>query len=288
MNYYVEGSNASFGYTDLVIERRRANTENAGVDYKKWESDGGKWECVSLHTEGASRELGKPRGTYYTLHTERMDLLSEGELYDVQEEIARVLCEMCEKERVFPGRILVVGLGNEGLTPDSIGVKSALNVRPTLHIYNEEPDFFEELECSEIAVVIPGVASNTGLDSAEIVKSISRRIAPDLLICIDAIATNSRERLGTTIQLANSGIIPGSGVGNKIGELSYDTVGAPVFAIGIPTLINSRVLCSSDSVKDTSSLSDMLVAPREIDEIIKAGARIIGGAINQAFGIGEI
>lgn len=289
MNYYVENAGAEFGYTDLAVERRRANTDIEELEYRKWECDAGTWETVEVTGERGAKLLGKPQGSYYTLSVGRMDLMSDSEIYDCQEELARQLCQMCDKERIFPTRILVVGLGNPNLTPDTVGVKSANTVRPTLHIYKNAPSEFEELECSEIAVCTPGVSSITGLDSADIVKSISRRILPDLIICIDAIATESPKRLGSTLQISNTGIIPGSGVGNKIGAIDYENIGTYVFSIGVPTVINSRVFCDTGvGISPEFNEFDMLVAPREIDEICTNASRIIGGAINQAFGIDEI
>ncbi len=282
MNYFYDKENLNYGFTDLASERGRFDIELEGVEYKKRNSDGGIWEIISINTKRGENAVGKAIGTYYTLSCGRTDLLSENEAWDVQEEVARNLCEMCEKDHIFPGRILVVGLGNSALTPDTIGVKSALEVKPTLHIYNQEPAVFEELDTSEIAVCTPGVLSQTGIDSSEIVKSITKRISPDLVICIDALATKSPERLGTAIQMTNTGIVPGSGVGNRISAINYDTLGVPVFSIGLPTVINSRVFSGEN---DKYSKWNMLVAPREIDEICTKGAKIIGGAINQAFGI---
>ena len=288
MNYYLDRSDAAFGYSDLALERRSARGDIEGVYYKKWGCDAGVWEELTVSSELGAKEIGKPKGSYYTLSSARMDLLENGEIFDCQEEIARQLCQMCEKERIFPSRILIVGLGNPHLTPDSVGVKSASAVRPTLHIYKNAPEIFEELECSEIAVVTPGVSSLTGLDSAETVKSVCRRICPDLVICIDALATKSPKRLGSTVQISNTGIVPGSGVGNKIGAIDYESIGTAVFSIGVPTVINSRVLCNTGShIGSEFEEFDMLVSPREIDEICTNSARIIGGAINQAFGLDD-
>lgn len=286
MNYFIDRANEAFGYTDMATERRKADIELDGVEYKKYNSDGGVWEDIHIHSEPGERSIGKPKGSYYTLSTERLDLLSVAEGFDTQEEIARRLCEMCDKNGIFPARILVVGLGNANLTPDTVGVKSALKVHPTLHIYNQEPDVFEELECSEIAVCTPSVLSRTGIDSAEIVKSISKRISPDLIICIDSLMTSSPKRLGCSIQMSTTGIVPGGGIGNKMGAIDYESLGVPVFSIGVPTVINSRVFCNTDmGVSNKRYALGMLVAPREIDEICERAAEIIGSAINQAFGI---
>ena len=289
MNYYFENADETYGYTDLVIERNRADISENDIEYRKYDSDGGTWECVHVHSDSGAKSIGKPQGSYYTLSTGRMDLLSNSEKYDVQEELARRLCEMCEQDGIIPARILVVGLGNARLTPDTVGVKSAYTVHPTLHVSKHDNAIFEELECSEIAVCVPGVCADTGLDSSDVVKSIARRVSPDLIICIDSIATNSPVRLGSTIQLSNTGIIPGGGVGNKINAINYDTTGVPVFAIGVPTVINSQVLCNTGT-NQASKFGNwsMLVAPREIDEICECSAVIIGGAINQAFGIDDI
>lgn len=282
-SYYTERDcTEAGGYTDLAVERRRINTETRGVEYKSAECDGGIWECVRILSEEGARSIGRPRGRYDTLNTGRMDLLGESEIGDATEEIAKKLCETVEAYSVIPERLLIVGLGNRELTPDSVGPKAAAIVKPTLHIKEFDRDTFLGLECSELAVLCPGVTAQSGIESAEVIRGVTRRIMPDAVIAIDAIATRSPERLGSTVQISDTGLFPGSGVGNSRAALNEDTLGVPVIAVGVPTVIDSRVFGGKASAFDGEP---MLVAPKEIDEITTVAAQIIGGAINQAFGI---
>ena len=269
-------------FTDLAVERRRANKDIPGVKYEKKKSwSGGSWETVRLTSEEGEASIGRPRGIYATLNLDRIDDLDEDECENAQDEIARKLCEICDSDRIIPARILVVGLGNRSLTPDSLGPKSCDEVVATMHILSYDEDAFYELECSEIAVISPDVSAKSGIDAAILVSGICDKIKPDLVIAIDALASRAPERLGRTVQISNTGIFPGSGVGNTRGEISKRAIGVPVVAIGVPTVMDSRHF-STDGV---ITGEPMFVSPREIDGIVRSSAKIIGGAINQAFGI---
>ncbi len=272
-------------FTDLAVERRRADPEVRGVEYRSSECSVGIWECVKISSDEGARSIGRPKGRYDTLSTGRMDLLSEDEIDDATEEIAKKLCESIDGTSAIPERLLIVGLGNRNLTPDSVGPKAASIVKPTLHIKVFDEEMFESLECSEIAVIAPGVTAESGLESSEIIKGVSRRILPDAIIAVDAIATRSVERLGSTVQISDTGLFPGGGIGNSRNAITEDSLGIPVIAIGVPTVIDSRIFGLTDGAKFKPEGEAMMVSPKEIDEITTNAARIIGGAINQAFGI---
>jgi spore protease len=160
-----------------------------------------------------------------------------------------------------------------------------------MHIRRFGSEFFDELECSEIAVSTPGVMASTGMEAAETVLGLCDRINPDAVIAIDALASRSPDRLGRTIQLSDTGIFPGSGIGNSRFPINEKTLGVPVIAIGVPTVINAAVLICDDheerkvSKANLKKLEEMFVSPREIDGITYASAKIIAHGINQAFGI---
>lgn len=277
--------NDAFGYTDLALERRRADTSIEGVDYKKEIGIFGVWERISISSPMGAKSIGKPMGRYDTLILSRMDLLDEESLEDARDEISRELCYLADLEEIIPERILVVGLGNSALAPDSIGARCAKEVRPTMHIQREDPGFFRALECSEIAVCCPGVSAQTGIDSFVTVKGLCTELKPDMVIAIDALMARNEERLGTTVQLSTTGILPGSGMGNRRGEISKETLGVPVISIGVPTVIDSRRFCSDEERRAKAHLPSMLVSPKDIIEICDGAARVIGGGINQAFGM---
>lgn len=271
--------------TDLAIERGRASLKARGVAYTSRETEGGVWECIRIFSKEGAESIGRPIGHYDTLNTGRLDLLGEEEIDCATEEIAKKLCEAVEAVNASPERILVVGLGNARLTPDSTGPKAAAAVKPTLHIKSFDEDTFISLGCSEIAVLTPGVTADSGIDSADIVRGVVRRVLPDVIIAIDSIATRSAERLGATVQISDTGLFPGSGIGNHRSAMTEDTLGVPVIAVGVPTVIDSRVFAHGEDYEGEIVGEAMLVSPREIDEITDVAARIIGGAVNQAFGV---
>lgn len=287
--YFVERKMmGEFPYTDLAVERRRADTNLLGVHYTKENCPSGSWERLRISTKSAAESIGRPIGSYNTLNLNRMDMLDSAEIEDAKDEIAKELCQMLDQSDIFPERIVVAGLGNRNLTPDSIGARCADAVKPTMHIKNFDIQMFESLNCAEIAVCTPGVASTSGLDAAVMLRGICDIIKPNAVIAIDALASRSATRLGRTIQICNTGIAPGSGIGNPRVSLGEETLGVPVIAIGVPTVIDSRLLCPDCTNNDYpfgKANEAMFVSPKEIDDIIKSCAEIIGNGINMAFGI---
>lgn len=287
--YYTERNyKGDFPYTDLACERRRADVELKGVEYRREQSIGGSWERIKITSKEGADAIGRPMGIYDTLEVGRMDLMDTEAIADAADEVARELCYLFDVADIFPERILVAGLGNPTLTPDALGYESARVVKPTLHIRDFDQVLFENLNCAEIAVCTPGVAATSGLDAAVTIRGLCEAIGPDAVIVIDALASRSAERLGTTVQICNTGVSPGSGLGNPRSPISRDTVGVPVIAIGVPTIIDSRMFCYNPYMKEsenTAAMRPMFVSPKEINEIVSAAAQVIGGGINQAFGI---
>jgi len=209
----------------------------------------------------------KQGGHYVTLHCEKNE--APEEITALTKAIKQFLPDLTDK------KTLVVGLGNENITPDSLGVRTAGKVLATAHLKkadeHEVRREFAELGLSEVYVIAPGVMAQTGLESAELIKSVADSIKPDCIIAVDSLACNSRERLGTTIQVTDTGISPGSGVKNERKEFSRSVFGVPIVAVGVPTVIDIN--------------KDMLV-PRNIDVIINHYARVISGAINRTLNPG--
>lgn len=273
-------------YTDLALERRRADIDIPGVEYRKESAAVGSWERIKISTKRGAESIGRPIGIYNTLCTERMDLLDCGEIEDAKDEIAAELCSILEESEVFPGRLLIAGLGNPYLTPDAVGCECAKAVKPTMHIKEFDRRMFEGLGCSELAVITPGVMATSGLDAAVTLRGLCDIIRPDAVVVIDALCSRSAERLGRTVQICNTGLSPGSGLGNCRLSIGSETLGVPVIAVGVPTIIDSRMLCSEQGEGCCGQGFDpMFVSPKEINEIVSASAEIIGGGINRAFGI---
>ncbi|MBO5907869.1 MAG: GPR endopeptidase [Clostridia bacterium] len=287
--FYNEREYCDFPYTDLACERRRVGTDIRGVDFKREATLIGSWERIKISSPEGAKSIGRPMGLYDTLELERMDLIDLEGIDDASDEIARELCYMCDMSEVVPDRVLVVGLGNPELTPDAIGPEAARGVKATMHIKDFDKKLFSDLECSEIAVVTPGVSAMSGMDASVTVKGVCEKIRPSVIFAVDALASRSAERLGRTVQISNTGIFPGSGIGNGRNAISKETVGVPVIAIGVPTIIDSRMFCydlwgNGDNTRDGARES-MFVSPKEINEIVKAAGKIISGGINQAFGL---
>ena len=283
--YFTEKDLSDSLYTDLACERKKADTDIEGVEYKREVSVGGNWERIKITSEPGADLIGRPMGIYNTLEVASMDILDDESIDDAAGEIANELAYIFDISDIFPGRILVAGLGNQALTPDAIGYESAKKVKATMHIKEFDRTFFNTLNCAEIAVCTPGTNGMSGMDAARFIRSICNEIKPDAVIAIDALCSRSVKRLGTTVQICNTGITPGSGLGNARSAINELTVGVPVVAIGVPTVIDSRMFVCRDEGENTDLGSGMMVAPKEINEIVDAAARIIGGGINRAFGI---
>lgn len=283
-NFEFNQKNESYD-SDLALERKRASTYVEGVDYKRDVCLGGVWERLKITSEAGEKNIGRPIGLYDTLSVPRMDNIMPDDIEDAKDEVARELCRICDLCDILPARILVVGLGNRELTPDAIGPAAAAEVEATMHIKAADPELFESLGCSEICVFCPDVTANSGMNTAEIVRGIAENVEPDVIIAIDALASRSMDRLGNTIQISSTGIIPGTGLGNATGAINEETVGVPVIAIGVPTVINSGRLTGERESGEMRIRDGMFVSPKGINRIVKNVAKIVGGGINQAFGI---
>lgn len=270
--------------SDLACERRRADVGAPGIKFQSESIGEYRWERLAVtNTEGAE-SIGRPIGNYNTLNIPGLTLLDDADIADAANEISKELCASLDRLGVIPERLLVVGLGNRELTPDSVGPRVAERVTATMHVKNFDRRFFSELDCSEIAVCTPGVTSKTGMEAAEIVMAICERLEPDAVIAIDSLASRSTERLGKTIQISDTGIFPGSGIGNGRRPLNESTLGSPVIAIGVPTVINAKILIG-DCRESDEGTEELFVSPKDIDAITNISSRIIAEGINQAFGI---
>lgn len=285
--------------SDLAVERRAADPSCTGISEEKRRRGAVTIHEIRVVTDEAAAAIGKPRGTYITLfHAPAWELWGEA-----KEEVARALSrEMLRLAAVFypsipPHRltVLFVGLGNRNLTADAIGPRAAAQVTATLHLRTTEPALFERLRCAGVAVCAPGVTAETGVEAADTVLDLSRRIRPDLVVAVDALAARSTERLATTIQLCDTGVAPGSGLGMKHIALTRETLGAPVIAVGVPTVVRSRTLVADalteagrgalcDPILAHMGQSDFFVSPKDIDTTADTLSSIIAMAFERLFG----
>lgn len=265
--------NTSYLRTDLALEA--ANTGDGkfpdGVFVEEKKSRGVTVTTVRIDTPAAARRLGRSVGIYITI---------EGEMSVSGGEMGEILTEKLSD--ILPrGSALVVGLGNRDITPDTVGVAAAEAVMATRHLPKEEMKAVGLSGLRDVCVLSPGVMGQTGLEVFEIVRAVNRAQKFDFAVVIDSLAARSMTRLGRTIQLSNAGISPGSGVLNDRAEISADSLGIPVFAIGIPTVVDAATLIEEICCEKKISQS-MMVTPRGIDKIARQGAEIISRALNRA------
>lgn len=253
--------------TDLALESYESTnaSELDGVIVRESET----LTVVQITNKNGAQKLGKPIGKYLTLKYEAF--INDVELFDGRLDLFKnTLASILPSELTS---VLVAGLGNMQITADSLGPKTNNYVLSTRHIIDDLKSVMSVNDIVPVSSISTGVLGETGIETAEIIKGIVDQINPSCVIVIDALAASSTDRLGTTIQLSDSGISPGSGVGNHRFEISKSTLGVPVISIGIPTVVSTSVI----SGKDCDSL---FVTPREIDRITEQGAKLIGMGIN--------
>ena len=294
--------------TDLALEVREsiseAESELRGVrveEYYKEEEDV-RVTKVMVDTKNAAKVMGKPVGTYVTMEAPAMVEPDE----EYHREISDCLAE--ELLNMLPGReeeqsVLVVGLGNREVTADALGPQVVDNLFITRHIVREYGKAAYNCDrMNLISALEPGVMAKTGMETAEIVKGVVAETAPDVVIVIDALAARSTKRLNRTIQITNTGIQPGSGVGNHRNALTEESLGVPVIAIGIPTVVDAATIVwdalekmleeeQEDDVKymgrhhlNLPELNNMYMTGKDIDAVIKRVSYTVSEGINQALG----
>ena len=307
--------------SDLATEiiKIKKTDEKDGILTEEFTSNGIIINKITVKTENAAKNIGKPCGTYITVdlsgafssdetHTKAVDAIAE----ELKELIGEDLSDSA----------MIVGLGNSELTSDAIGPQTVSGLIVTRHLKQHLPEVYSAMPLRETAAFLPGVLGHTGIESAETVKAIAKIVEPKVLIIIDALASRKVDRLCSTVQISDTGISPGSGVGNDRKEISEKTVGIPVIAIGIPTVVDATTLAldlfeeaskrireekSGDTKKaaeifeDFDKLSneaeqiirkvlsssesgegEMIVTPRDIDVIVNKSARLLSLALNKA------
>lgn len=228
---------------------------------------------TQILSSSAASALSKPQGKYVTISSERFSLESTPEEFESRAKtLAAEIRQLCGD---FTSA-LAVGLGNRFVTPDSIGPLAADRLLATRHIHSLAKEISTD-SLGVLSVVAPGVTGQTGIEAAQTVKAIADSISPDVIIVVDALACCEAENLAATIQLCDSGISPGSGVGNARAEFSQDSMGRTVVAIGVPTVIDANTLCRSDTI-----YNGMFVTPRNIDSLARRMSSLIAMGINLA------
>lgn len=270
--------------TDLALEAKQLwehsagqTTKLEGVVARERENLGFAVTEVEIVDERGQEALGKPIGHYITLELPRYDRDPQHPAEAVAAELTGLLKGKNAES------VLVVGLGNAAVTPDAVGPQSTDRLFLTRHLIANLPAQFGA--CRPVSAVQPGVLATTGIESLELVKGAVAHVRPTLVIAVDALAAGSMDRLCRTVQLSDTGIVPGSGVGNRRCAFSEQTLGVPVLAVGVPTVVDASALCENAEER-------MIVTPRDIDAQVRYLSRVIAGGINLAlhpdFSYGEI
>lgn len=287
--------------TDLAMEARELHPSLSGVTEETEEQEGVSITRIALTTDDAAARLEKRRGRYITLDAPELTVRPPDLFGRVSRALAGELNRLMEG--IGPcGSVLVVGLGNRAVTPDSLGPRVVEEIYVTRHIRQYMPDALPG-SARAVSAVAPGVLGVTGVETMEIVRGVVEHCKPDLVIAVDSLASRRAARISTTVQLTDTGISPGAGVGNKRTGLDRETLGVPVIAVGVPLVVFATTI-SQDTISliaDETGLhndeerlkelaakviaehiGELIVTPKEIDSIVSDMTRILADGINMA------
>ena len=309
--------------TDLALEQRERfvsdQIEIPGVAVEETYDDmcEVRVTTVRIETENGAAVMGKPVGNYITLEAPKMAEADESYHREISGKLMEVL-EGCLPEKEDGQSILIIGLGNRNVTPDALGPLVVEHLDITRHLVKEYGKYALGGEADRlVSAVVPGVMGQTGMETVEIIRGVVKETKPDVVIAVDALAARNSKRLNRTIQLSDTGINPGSGVGNHRNAITKETVGVPVIAIGVPTVVDAATIVSdameslirametSDTLKGVGvvlqgynaaekyelvkeliapHLNGMFVTPKDVDETVKRISYTISEALNHLFG----
>ncbi len=285
--------------TDLALEARESfpedDVEIKGVILKEEEKNGIKITTLEIKDERAAKAMNKPVGMYITIEVNEL----EQDMPQLEAVVSHYIEELAGG--VKNKHIMVAGLGNREVTPDALGPKVVDSLIATRHLIREfGKDFKDQYKMETLSAIAPGVMAQTGMESSEILQGISKETKPDCLIVIDALAARSTKRLNRTIQITNTGISPGAGVGNNRKALNKDSLGIKVIALGVPTVVDAltivedrmrEVLTKQGFSEDESehfilelnseTMRNMFVTPKDIDESVNLMSQVIANSFNQ-------
>lgn len=301
--------------TDLAVEAKeyieeQSKSKISGVDYVEKVKDDVKIATVTVATDEGAKTMGRPKGTYITIDipsyahydSDTMDILGKAMAAELTP-----LIKLKENETA-----LVVGLGNRMVTPDALGPKVVSKLMITRHLKQLVPESIDE-GIRPVCAIAPGVLGTTGIETLEVIKGVVERVKPNLIICIDALASRKMDRVNSTIQIGTSGISPGAGIGNHRLQISEEALGIPVIAIGVPTVVHATTLAhdtielvlnelianategsnfytvvnglnerNEELINEvlTPRFGDLVVTPKEVDLIIESLSKIIANGVN--------
>ncbi len=287
--------------TDLAAERHRADLSIPGVRYTKTAIGNIESEWLDVSSAEGAESIGKPCGRYVTYSFPALSECDEETRSTLSSLIAERLLDcvtrLTGKSRIKELSVLAVGLGNRNMTADRIGSATAERIHATAHIRDLDPPLFEKMGCAAVSVVTPGVLGDSGIEAADRVRALIPYLHPDAVIVFDALAARAFSRVGRTVQIADTGIAPGSGIGNHRRAITRATVGVPVIAVGMPTVTDTKTLLSDafseiddDTLTErlvalTGAANDSFVSPSDCDLLVNEAAVLLSDAVNATFGV---
>lgn len=300
--------------TDLAVEIRESIEQEREIPGVEWQVEddtksGARISKVIIKNKAGQRVMQKPAGTYITIETGELTVCEDEQREEIANTVAKYLLEIAtqqqrsrETEQQQNG-VLVVGLGNRDITPDALGPWVVGQLPATRHLHRAFPELLDEENPGvPLAAIAPGVMGQSGMEAVEVIKGVVSEIKPDVVVVIDALAARSTERLNRTVQMTDSGISPGAGVGNFRSEISKKVLGVPVIAVGVPTVIDAATIVSDrmERVLQKNGLTEseieqflqmlpkeedrFFVTPKDVDEAVRRIGDVIAQGIDRAFG----
>lgn len=275
--------------TDLAVEAIENHKTAAALPHVRQSDrtlEGFAVHEVRILSEDAAREIGKPQGRYLTLELDALIRREEDAFPRACKALSTLLRELLPRPN--DGPVLIAGLGNRMITPDAIGPQTADHVIATRHLVAQSPAIFADWR--PVSALAPGVLGQTGVETGEVICGVLDRVRPAAVIAVDALAAGRLSRLLHTVQLADTGITPGAGVGNARAALNKETLGVPVIAVGVPTVVDGATLAHEISSQlgqpACEALDDLsqpvMITTRDIDREVADISRMIGYAVNMA------
>lgn len=275
--------------TDLAVEAIENHKTAAALPHVRQSDrmlEGFAVHEVRILSEDAAREIGKPQGRYLTLELDALIRREEDAFPRACKALSTLLRELLPRPN--DGPVLIAGLGNRMITPDAIGPQTADHVIATRHLVAQSPNIFADWR--PVSALAPGVLGQTGVETGEVICGVLDRVRPAAVIAVDALAAGRLSRLLRTVQLADTGITPGAGVGNARTALNKETLGVPVIAVGVPTVVDGATLAHEISSQlgqpACEALDDLsqpvMITTRDIDREVADISRMIGYAVNMA------
>lgn len=287
--------------TDLAMEARELNPDIQGIREENESSGRINISRITIESDEAARKIGKEKGEYITLDVPELEIRP----IDLFDEVARCIAKEISaliKKFAPCSNVLIVGLGNRSITPDSLGPRVTQDIYVTRHIKEYLPDIVPQ-SARAVSAICPGVLGVTGVETMEVIKGVVEHVKPDLIIAIDSLASRRAARINTTIQLSDTGIHPGAGVGNNRAQINKESLGVPVIALGVPLVVFASTI-SQDTISliaDETGLhgdeeklkhlaqkvidehmGQLIVTPKDIDSIVEDMSKMLAQGINMA------